>query len=293
MMYVVTPYVCLLVLLGIFQRSLLYHPSRKQEIRAEDARMPFGKVHTISITTVDGLRLRGWHVLADGSTAGTRSECDRHLAEGGRVVLYFSGNAGDRSSRGNGCRDFTQQNADVFLFDYRGYGDNPGSPSEEGLAADARAVWKYATQERNVSPDRIVLFGESLGGGVATRLCSEVCEAGTPSAGLILCSTFSSMLDTAAWHYPVFPVRMILLDRFESEKRIASVSCPLLQIHGVRDSIIPFELGQKLFAAAPLRSATQIEKTFLELPNAGHNDIPAQTFRKAIREFFAQIDDSQ
>jgi fermentation-respiration switch protein FrsA (DUF1100 family) len=252
--------------------------------------MPTGKVHTISISTLDGLKLNGWHVLADGSTAGTSRECDRHLAEGGRVVLYFSGNAGDRTSRGNSCRDFTELDADVFLFDYRGYGENPGSPSEEGLADDARAVWKYATEERNISPSRIVLFGESLGGGVATRLCSEVCAAGTPPAALILTSTFSSMLDTAAWHYPMFPIRLMLWDRFESKKRIASVSCPLLQIHGTRDSIIPFELGRKLFAAAPRRSATQIEKTFIELPNAGHNDIPRQPFREALREFFAQID---
>jgi fermentation-respiration switch protein FrsA (DUF1100 family) len=271
----------------------MYHPSRKQEIRAEDAHMPAGKVHTITTTTVDGLKLRGWHVLADGSTAGTREECDRHLANGGRVVLYFSGNAEDRSYRGNDCKGLTEQNADVFHFDYRGYGDNPGSPSEEGLDADAQAVWKYATEERNISPNRIVLFGESLGGGVATRLCSEVCEAGTPPAGLILDSTFSSMLDTAAWHYPVFPVRLILLDRFESEKRIASVNCPLLQIHGTRDSIVPIKLGRKLFAAAPRKSANMIEKKFLELPDAEHNGISRRTFRKVIREFFAQIDFSQ
>jgi fermentation-respiration switch protein FrsA (DUF1100 family) len=293
MLYVVTPYLCLLVLLGIFQRSLLYHPSRRQEIRAEDALLPAGKVHTISTTTLDGLTLRGWHVLADGSTAETRGECDRHLAKGGRVVLYFSGNGGDRTSRGYDCKGFTELDADVFLFDYRGYGDNPGSPSEEGLAADAWAVWKYATQERNISPDRIVLFGESLGGGVATRLCAEVCKAGTPPAGLILDSTFSSILDTAAWHFPFVPVRTILWDRFESEKRIASVSCPLLQIHGTRDLTVPIELGRKLFAAAPRRSANMIEKKFLELPNAGHNGISKQTFRKVIGEFFTQIDSSR
>ena len=128
---------------------------------------------------------------------------------------------------------------------------------------------------------------------MATRLCSEVCEAGTAPAGLILTSTFSSMLDTAAWHYPVFPVRLLLRDRFESEKRIASVSCPLFQIHGTRDSIVPFELGRKLFAAAPKRSANMIEKKFLELPHAEHNGISRGMFREVISEFFAQIDFSR
>jgi len=206
--------------------------------------------------------------------------------------LYFSGNAGNRAWRIPEFEVFTQLGCDVFVFDYRGYGENPGSPSEEHLAADATAAWRYATQTRRIEPHRLILFGESLGGGVAVRLAAEQCAAGTPPGGLVLRATFSSLPDAAAYHYPWLPVRWLLVDRYPSAARMPQVTCPILHIHGLRDTIIPIQLGKKLFAAAPPQSASGIPKRFVELPAADHNDILAVAvpeFRDAVAEFLKRL----
>ncbi len=140
----------------------------------------------------------------DGTCSGQGLRCDKPeetqqiLADGHWLVLFFHGNAGDRRGRVDYCQVFNGARADVFVIDYRGYADNPGSPNETGLLKDARALWKYATETCNVDASRIVLFGESLGGGVAVGLAHEVCAAGTPPAGLIVRSTFSSLTDAVA-----------------------------------------------------------------------------------------------
>jgi hypothetical protein len=218
------------------------------------------------------------------------------LAAGRHLVLYFSGNAGNRRYRPSEFGVFTCLGADVFIFDYRGYGDNSGSPSEELLAADARAIWNYATQDRAVRSDRVVLYGESLGGGVAVRLAADLSQADAVPAGLIIRSTFSSLVEAGEYHYPFLPVRRALVDRFDSVGRIPQVTCPILQLHGVRDAIMPIELGRRLFAAAPERSSTGIAKQFVELQNAGHNDVThvAETeMRTAIQEFLGKLNREQ
>lgn len=255
------------------QRSLIYLPTREARIEPLQAGLPRGQVHTVTLRANDQLDLRGWHVLADGRSAENRDDCDQELAAGRRLVLYYSGNAANRRYRVPELSVLTSLGTDVFIFDYRGYGDNSGSPSEEMLAADARATWNYVTQEREVRPDRVILYGESLGGAVAVRLAAELCEAGNPLAGLILRSTFSSLVDAGAYHYPWLPVRLALVDRFLAIDRIPQVTCPILQIHGTRDSIMPIELGRKLFEAAPEQSSSGIAKKFVELPGAGHNDV--------------------
>jgi pimeloyl-ACP methyl ester carboxylesterase len=182
----------------------------------------------------------------------------------------------------------TEAGADVLIFDYRGFGDSPGEPSEEGLARDARAVWSFATETNKIESRRIVLYGESLGGGVAVRLASELSLNKTPPAGMILRSTFSSLTDAASSHFPFIPVRWLLIDRFPSDQRIREVTCPLLQFHGQRDTIVPLRLGQKLFAAAPDKSVSGITKKLVELPQADHNDVLESSrpeVSKAIREF--------
>ncbi len=288
-LFCVTPYLCIIIMLGSFQRSLIYHPKRETTIGPEDADMPAGCVHTVTFKSHDGLKLRGWHLLPDGRPAHTLDECNEQLAARW-LVIYFHGNAGNRKYRIRDCRDFSRLDANVFLFDYRGYGDNPGSPSEADLSADARAVWKYATEERRVPPNRILIYGESLGGGVATRLASEMQQAGTPPAALILNSTFSSLTDAAAWHYPWIPVRWLLIDRYPSINHIKSVHCPIVQIHGTADTIVPINLAHNLFEAAPTESANGIEKQFIELAGAGHNDIPVAVFDKALRDLVQRIE---
>jgi fermentation-respiration switch protein FrsA (DUF1100 family) len=246
-------------------------------------------VHAITVTTADGLVLNGWHLLPDGCSAADNVACDRELSGGGFVVLYFYGNAGSRTNDVQDCRDFTALGCHVFLFDYRGYGDNPGQPSEAGFAADALAIWRYATDERHIAPERILIFGQSLGGAVAVQLAAEACKQQQPPAGVIVNSTFSSMADVAGWHYPYLPVRLLLADGYPSIERIGSITAPLLAFHGTSDDIVPLEIGKRLFAAAPENSAGGVTKRWIELPGAAHNDIPRRAFQNGVRDFLKTV----
>ena len=296
LVWILIVYVFCAMMLALLQRSLIYLPTRQGEIEPEDAGLPPGRVHTITVRADDGLELRGWHVLPAGQSAADRAACDRQLAHGRPLVLYFSGNGGNRCYRIDELEVLGRIGCDVFLFDYRGYGDNGGSPSEEALAADARAVWRYAVDERNASPERIVLYGESLGGGVAIRLAADLSQSGTPPGGIILRSTFSSLTDVAAHHYPWLPVRWLLVDRFPSVDLIPAVTCPILHLHGTRDAIVPIAFGRRLFAAAPERSASGVAKRFVELAGAGHNDVvfvAERPLEQAIREFLTVLDEQR
>ncbi len=233
--------VCLIVM--CFQRMLIYHPQPAEKITASESPLPAGFVNDFTYETEEGLTLRGWHLSRTGNASASLKNCRR-------LVLFFHGNAGDRRGRIDYAQIFSGAGADVLLVDYRGYADNPGSPNETGLAEDARAAWKYATETCGVKPERIVLFGESLGGGVAVRLAQEVCQAGTPPAAIVLRSTFSSLADAARHHYPWLPVRWLLWDRYPSNERIGDVTCPVLILHGTEDNIVPYELGEKLYNAA-------------------------------------------
>lgn len=290
LLIVTMPMIGVLVMLVAFQRSLIYQPFVEKSLPTKLATLPTVRVHDVVTRTEDGLDLRGWLILAKGHVAGTDKDVDAKLTEGRPVVLYFGGNAANRSYRTLEVATLADAGADVLIFDYRGYGDNLGDPSEEGLARDARAVWRFATETKQIEPRRIVLFGESLGGGVAISLASELSQKKTPLGGLILRSTFSSLVDAGAYHFPWLPVRWLLIDRFPSEQRIRDVTCPLLQFHGRRDTIVPFRLGKKLFAAAPEKSATGVPKRFVELPNADHNDVMETSgpdIAKAVREFLS------
>lgn len=272
---------------------MIYFPTREAGIQPRDAGLPAGQVHTITVRADDGIELHGWHVLPDGQSAANREEADRELAKGRRLILYFSGNAANRRYRVSEFRMLAELGLDVFVFDYRGYGENSGSPSEAMLLADARAVWNYTTRQRHVRADRIILFGESLGGAVAVPLAADLCEAGSAPGGLILRAAFSSLIDIGAHHYPWLPVQLALVDRFPSCDRMPRVSSPLLQIHGARDSIAPIELGRRLFDAAPEHSASGIRKQFLVIPDAGHNDIMLvgqAEIRQAIQDFLNRLE---
>lgn len=275
------PYLGALIMLASFQRSLIYHPFAAKSLPANQAGFGTGRALDVTARTEDNLDLRGWLVLAKGHVAGTAEQFSAELAKGRPVVLYFGGNAANRNYRMLEVRVLTEAGADVLIFDYRGYGDSPGEPCEEGLACDARAVWRFATEQKRIESRRIVLYGESLGGGVAVGLASELSINKTPPAGMILRSTFSSLTDAASSHFPFIPVRWLLIDRFPSDQRIRDVTCPLLQVHGRRDTIVPIRLGQKLFAAAPDKSASGIEKLFVDLPQADHNDV-METSRSEI-----------
>ena len=238
--------IALLFLLWLFQRKLIYIPL-EQRVPPVGAVLPTAE--EIVFRTADGLVLHGWFVPAGSAPA---------LA----TVLVFNGNAGHRAHRAPLAEALARHGISVLLTDYRGYGGNPGSPSETGLLEDGRAAWRYLESRADVDAARIILFGESLGAAVALALAVE-----RPPAGLVLRSPFTSLADIGRVHYPFLPVRTLLADRYPSIDRIAELRCPLLIIAGESDRIVPASQSRALFEAAPGQ-----DKRLLLLPGIRHND---------------------
>ena len=234
----------LVTLLWSQQRRLIYFPS-PGPVPSAAAVLPGGR--DAELHTEDGIRLGAWFFPATGGA--------------GPAVLVCNGNAGDRSVRAPLAVALNRMGLSVLLFDYRGYGGNPGRPSEDGLAADARAAQVWLAAQPEVDAERIVYFGESLGAAVALGLAVE-----RPPAALVLRSPFTSLADVGAVHYPWLPVRRLLLDRYPSIERIGSLAAPVLVTAGDRDDIVPVTLSKRLYDAAPE------PKRFVSIPGAGHND---------------------
>src|SRR5262245_24580292 len=273
-------------------RSRTYFPVQVDDLSPRCLQLPADRVHAITLDTDDGLTLNGYHLLADGTSAADRAGCDRKLSVGRPLALYFPGNCGHRGDRLTEARLLTRTGADVFLFDYRGYGDNSGTPTEDAFAAAARDAWRYATVERRVAPRRIILYGESIGGAVATRLTSELCAAGTAPAGLFIRSTSSNLADAARLRYPFLPKRLLPAERYAAVEYIARVTCPLMMLHGAQDQTIPYELGRKVFDAAPEQSAGGFCKEFVDLPHSDHDDVvetDGALLERAMEEFVRRL----
>jgi fermentation-respiration switch protein FrsA (DUF1100 family) len=212
----------------------------------------------------DGHKLHGWYAEAKQPRA---------------VVLFAHGNAGNISDRRDVIELFRDKmNTTVMLFDYRGYGRSEGTPSEEGLLADARAARKWLAERAKVREQDVVIAGYSLGGAVAVDLAAK-----DGARGLILQSTFSSVPDTAASHFPLLPVRSLVHNHFDSAAKISSYHGPLLQSHGDADRVIPYELGQALFKAA------NDPKVFVTIPNGGHFEPPTKKYLAALDHFFDSL----
>lgn len=276
-------YVLLIAGLWIFQKNLVFRPTAEASLSAAENGFAAQQAQDLQFQTSDGVTLRGWHVSGIG---GQRPD----LAKARLVVVFFTGNRGNRSYRDSKLRRLSALGAEVICFDYRGYGDSGGSPSEEGLALDARAVWDYLKQ-KNVKPESIVIHGESMGGAVAIRLVSELCAQKTPPAGLVVEGTFTRLLDVAKPLFPYAPIGLMLNQNFPSIDRIGTVDCPLLMFHGNCDPVVPLALGQQLFDAAPATSR-EITKKLVVLPNCAHADIgvqDAKMYDEELRTFFNTV----
>jgi len=292
---VIVGYLLLCLGLYLFQKRIVYMPDKvdaKADQSADAVLDPqeFGLAkqqgRLLSTKNKDNLTLRGWHISLSGDVLK-----EDKLAKAPAVVLFFCGNAGNRSDRVSKFRQLANMGIDVVCFDHRGYGDSEGSPNEEGLAADARAAWQFLIS-KGVSPQKIVLHGESLGGGVATRLASELCNENTPPGGLMLEATFTRLSDVGQKHYWFLPVSLILNQKFPSVDRIPSVTCPILILHGARDDLIPIQQGKDLFSAARGASQSGMEKQFVELPACRHNDlgiVNSAEYRAAVLSFLQKI----
>ncbi len=287
LIYAVVPYLAVVVIFTLLQRQLIYQPTRVASLRATECGLSSPAATDVSLTTNDGLTLHGWLLQAERSLNGDPPFDAPQTPD--PLLIYFPGNARHRGHRVSDLKEFTRNGFDVLLFDYRGYGDNPGSPNEAAMEADARLVWKFARDELDAEPGRIVLYGESMGGAVATHLAADLCEHSAPPAALITNATFASLPGTVAWHYPWFPFRYLLWDRWASVERMPQVTCPVLMFHGAKDEIVPLSEGHDLFAAAPGQSVNGCTKRFVELPSCGHNDIPITTLRDELHALLRAI----
>jgi len=220
----------LLALVWGLQRQLIYFPSTAPAWSA-DSTVPGAR--DVVLRTSDGMGLGAWFVRAGGP--------ERDV-----VVLVASGNAGDLADRAPLARALAERGLAVLLFDYRGYGDNPGSPSEDGLARDVRAARRFLVEDAGWSPDRIVYYGESLGAAVVTELAAE-----HPPAGLVLRSPFADLAAVGGEHYPFLPVRVLLRDRYPLAEQLAGVDVPVTVILGEADSVVPPTQSRRVAASAP------------------------------------------
>jgi len=236
--------VAALTLIWLGQRRLIYFPDTTAPSLD---RSGLSGAEAVTFDTSDGLRLGAW--FATGSGSPPRA-----------TVVVFSGNAGHREYRAPLAAALQRYGLNVLLTDYRGYGGNPGVPTEEGLAADARAARAYLLGRPDADPARVVYFGESLGAAVAVRLAVE-----HPPSALVLRSPFASLALVGQYHYPVLPVRLLLRDRFASIDRAGQIRSPVLIIAGTRDTIIPIDHTRRLY------DAIGAPKRFVELA-ADHND---------------------
>lgn len=228
-------------------------------------------IEDCSFRTRDGLTLHGWWCAPRTRTEGIVTEVATE-----RVLLWFHGNAGNLSYRIDMIARLMALPVNVFIIDYRGYGKSEGRPSEEGLYRDARAAWAYLTAERGVAPDRIVVFGKSLGGVPACDLCLEV-----EPAGLIVQSSFTSVPDMAREVFPIVP-RFLVRTRMASIEKVPRITCPKLFVHSPSDEVVPYRLGRALFEAAAE------PKEFFEVPGAGHNETylaGGRAYLEALRGF--------
>lgn len=231
--------VCLLI--TFLQAKLIYFPSRGYTSTPEDVGLSFEQV---KLTTSDGVTIAAWYVPHPQAKA---------------TILFFHGNAGNMSDRLFDLKQFNRAGYNMLMIDYRGYGESEGKPTEQGTYLDAQAAWNYLIEQRNESPERLILFGRSLGGAVAIDLATR-----HSPAALIVESSFTSLVDIGKIHYPLLPVRWILRYRYDSINKVSQIARPKLFIHGREDRLIPFENGKTLFEAASQ------PKTFLETPGE-HN----------------------
>ncbi|MFZ5691531.1 MAG: alpha/beta hydrolase [Pseudomonadota bacterium] len=251
-------YVGLVAVMYLAQRALMYFPYTVR-IAPQDADFP--QASEAELKAADGVRILAWTVPPK---------------PGKPVVLYFHGNGGSLAHRVSRFRKLIGDGTGLVALSYRGYGGSEGSPTEDGLIADGRAAYDFARQRY---PDaKIVLWGESLGTGVAVAIAGE-----KDVAAVILEAPFTSAADVAFSAYPFLPVSLLMKDQFRSDARIGRVTAPVLVMHGERDRVVPFRLGERLFAMA------NEPKQFVRFPDGGHEDLDRYDHLTAARAFMSNL----
>ena len=250
-------YIAVVAALYFGQRVLLYLPWPG---RISPAAAGLPEAEEVVLTTSDRERVIAWHVPP---------RPDRP------VVIYFHGNAETIAKRVPRHRDLIADGVGLVALSYRGYMGSTGRPTEEGLLRDAEAAYQFAVS--HYPADRIVLWGHSLGSGVAVALAAT-----RPVAKLVLEAPFSSTADVAASMFPIVPVRWLMHDQFHSDQRIGAVTAPILILHGDKDRVVTVALGERLFALA------REPKRFVHYPDGGHDDLDAYGAGAEARRFIAE-----
>ena len=241
-------YLSVLGVMYVAQRSLMYHPG---PLVGTPSTYGISDMTRITIPNGDGEKITSWY---------------RPPKKNQDVIVYFHGNAGAISDRADKITPYLRKNFGVVLVAYRGFGGNPGKPSELGLYDDASTLLTYL-KSKNINPSRWILYGESLGAGVATEMAYQYALKGTPVSSVILEAPFTSMGDAAAAHYPFIPTRLLVRDKYDSISKINKINAPLMILHGNLDRTIPQKLGRRLFETA------NKPKTSLWVEGASHNDL--------------------
>lgn len=255
-------YAAFTALVYFFQSNFVYYPDR--QLVATPKQFGFD-YEAVSFTTTDGLTLSGWYVPAERARGS---------------ILFFHGNAGNISHRMLSIQVFNRLRFNIFIFDYRGYGESEGRPDEVGTYRDAEAAWHYLVRQRNLDPSTIVVFGRSLGAAIASYLAAKH----TPRA-LIVESAFTSVPDLAARFYPFIPVRWLTRFHYATKDHLKKVDCPILVVHSQEDDIVPFAHGHALFEAA------RPPKEFLGM-NGSHNDallVTGKRYEQGLDRFLANV----
>ena len=237
------------------QRSLLFHPWQGVPEQAEAAGMV-----PVKVTAGDGITVVHWYAPAEPGQA---------------TIVLFHGNGGTVMALAAWAKAFRARGLGVVLADYRGYSGNPGTPSEAGLYADARAILDWVAAQ-GIDDRHTVLLGWSLGTGIAVEMATE-----RPVGGVVLLAPYTSIVDVGARRYPIFPVSLLMRDRFDSASKIAAIHTPVMVVTGERDLVVPPDMGHALFAAA------REPKRALFLPTTGHLIRPSTAFA-AVTDFLRE-----
>ena len=253
-------YVGVLVVMLLLENYLVYPGTTASQSWAAPPKEVIDEVQDVDLVTASGTKIHGWWLPCPDSD---------------RTLLYFHGNGGNLSHRGGSVAKLRKiLDTAVFMIDYPGYGKSQGTSSEAGCYESATASYDWLTQTQNRDPKQLIVYGASLGGGVAVELASR-----KPHGALVLVKTFTSLPDVAAGQYPWLPVRWLMHNRMPTIDRIASVGGPVFICHGDADRLIPFAHGQRLFAAAAE------PKMFVRLPGQDHDESLGEGFYVTLKSF--------
>ncbi len=260
-------YLGLGLILYLMQSKFTFQPTRQLLYNPGDIGLEYEKVQ---LKTPDNLLLSAWYIPAKNAEF---------------TILFCHGNAGNMMHRLDTLNIFYEMGVNCLIFDYRGYGNSQGKPTEEGVYTDAQTAYDWLINEKKISPENIILFGRSIGGSVAAHLANNV-----KVKGLILESCFTSYADIGRKFYPYMPVKLVAKYSFNTFEYVKKLECPILVIHSRGDEIIPFELGLRLY-----EQAANEPKEFLEI-FGNHNEgflHTGQAYRDGLKKWLESVKNYQ